>query len=370
MKKKILSLLLALVLCLSLAACGGESAAPKNNGETAPDDTKTETPAPTPEEESVEVPGSYLPVGPFPVDIIALNENGSYDCGEDKGTYSADDDGERITIKPKEGSSRYLTACGEYYHTDTKMTEDTEYGLTPAFDANGRSNQGFTINLDGTDLTLELSDDGSFTFSYSKESEAYYRLFDVVTFDGSYTLDDTVLNLNSGSGTFRLLFADDALYPIVYAKKTDENSADVEAVYAAAKAIKEDAERNTWWTVADEETAAEITAALMGGAWEYNSYSEYKLTFRETDVGINMGFMGSSVRSTTGTYIILNKAILLEYKTLSGGYNVIHTMAVPYTYEDGSLALYEMLDVLNTEGIDDPAADLTQIAGYQFERVE
>ena len=42
--------------------------------------------------------------------------------------------------------------------------------------------------------------------------------------------------------------------------------------------------------------------------------------------------------------------------------------AVPYTYTDGSLALYEMLDMMNEDGVLDAAADLTAISSYQYQK--
>ena len=146
------------------------------------------------------------------------------------------------------------------------------------------------------------------------------------------------------------------------------NSADIEAARSAVLAADEEAAQGRWWTPADESTAAAVTAALVG-TWEYSDgYGNYQLSFSETGVSVHMDFMGMSALNSSGTYSVTNGAILLEYKSQSGGYTIINHRAVPYTYTDGSLTLYEMLDMMNEEGLLDAAADLTVISSYQYQK--
>lgn len=359
--KKLSALMLASALALSLVACGG-------GGEPNPpvQDTPSNAVENPPASEKM-IPGSYTPVGLVSGTGYEVNENGSYDHGEEKGTYTAAEDGS-LTFQSKDGGSSTLTAFGEYYHTAVQMAEDTEYGLAPSFDESGHSNQTFQTEADATSLTLELHEDGSYVFSYSKTSPVFDKFSDIVTYEGSYALEDAVLNLSYNDNHYPLLVADDAIYPIVYVKKTDTNSADVEAAQAAILTAETESAQDRWWTPADETTAATVTAALVG-TWEYSDgYGNYQLTFSETGVSVHMDFMGMSALNSSGTYSIQNGAILLEYKSQSGGYTIINHRAVPYTYTDGSLAIYEMLDMMNEEGLLDATADLTAISSYQYQK--
>lgn len=337
--KKLFALMLATALALSLAACGGE-----------------EEP----------VPGSYVPVGLVPGTGYEVNENGSYDHGEEKGTYIAEDGS--LTFQAKDGSSSTLTRCGAYYHTAVQMTEDTEYGLAPSFDESGHSNQTFQTKADDLSFTLELHEDGTYVFSYSKTSPVFDKFSDVVTLEGSYTLEDTVLHLNYKDNLYPFLFVDDTIFPIVYAKKTEMNRADIEAAQTAVLTAEAESAAGRWWTPADETSAAAVTAALAG-TWAYSDgYGNYQLSFSETGVSVHMDFMGMSVLDSSGTYSVHNGAILLEYESRSGSYTIINHRAVPYIYADGNLALYEMLDMMNEAGVLDPAADLTAISSYQYQK--
>lgn len=368
--KKLLALMLTAALALSLVGCGGDGGTSDDTAASGTPAPAQESETPAPAEEEKTIPGTYAPVGMVPGDVYELNENGSYDYGEEKGTYTADGDGNSITFQPKDGNSRTLTACGAYYHTGAKMAEDTEYGLSPSFDGSGHSNQTFQVEANGTSLTLELHEDGSYVFSYSRTSPAFNKFFDTVTFEGSYSLEDTVLSLSWQGSTFPFLFADGAIYPIVYAKEDDGNRGDMEVARAAVLAAEEEAAQERWWTPADEATAAAVTEALAG-TWEYtDGYGVYQLTFSDTSVSVYMGFLGQTALSSTGTYSIQNGAVLLEYKSQSGSYTIINHRAAPYTYADGSLVLYEMLDMMNEEGLLDPAADITAISEYQYQKTE
>ena len=337
--KRTLSLMLIAVLALSLSACGGSEA---------------------------EIPGTYKMVSLISGPDYVLNENGSFDQGEQKGTYTVAEDGSGIVLQPKDGTAYSLLASGEYYHTETAMTEDTEYGMVPTFDENGHADQTFTVNAEGTTLTLTMREDGTYSFSSSKPSAVSSELMDTVSYDGSYRLEDTVLYLSWNEMEFPLLFVDNAIYPVVYLRETDANSADISAKQTAVENAEKEAADSRWWTPAAD--SSEISQALLG-TWKYtDGYGNYELTFSDSSVSVHMDFMGYTALDSTGTYTILQDAVLLEYQSQSGTYTIINHRAVPFTFENGTLTLYEMLDVMNEDGLLDPAADLTSIASYQYQK--
>ena len=338
--KRALSLILIAILALSLTACGGGKEA--------------------------EIPGTYEAVGLVSGPAYVLNENGSFDRGEEKGTYTAAEDGSGIVLTPKDGTAYSLLASGEYYYTETAMTEDTEYGMAPSFDENGHADQTFTTEAEGSTLTLTMRQDGSYSFSSSKPSAVSSKLTDTVSYDGSYRLEDTVLYLNWNEMDFPLLFVDDAIYPVVYLQKTDGNSADISAKQTAVQNAEKEAADSRWWTPSDD--PSELKSALLG-TWHYtDGYGNYDLTFSDSAVSVHMDFLGYTALDATGTYTILQDAVLLEYQSQSGTYTIINHRAVPFTFENGTLTLYEMLDVMNEDGLLDPAADLTSIASYQYQK--
>ena len=335
--KKILALIFTAALMLSLAACGGVS--------------------------SKQISGSYTAAALMPCISFELNEDGTYQHGEEKGTYTLDKASGSLSMQPVTGAEYTLLASGEYYHTEAAMTTDTEYGKAPTFDEDGHSHQTFTTEVEGSALTLALREDGSYSFSYGSPSTVNDKLTDTVSFEGNYRLEDTVLFLTWNEMDFPLLFVDDAIYPIVYLHETDANSADIRAKQTAVQDAAKEAADSRWWTPSAD--PSEIQNALLG-TWKYNDgYGNYEFTFNDSSVSIHMDFMGYTALNSTGTYTILNRAILLEY-TSASGFRTIR--AVPFTFENGTLKLYEMLDIMNEDALLDPAADLASIASYQYQK--
>ncbi|MGI6029716.1 MAG: hypothetical protein ACOX81_09990 [Candidatus Heteroscillospira sp.] len=366
--KKLLTLVLAAALALSLVACGGVGTSSGNPSVTGEDTQASQTP----EKEHI-IPGTYEAVSLFSATAYVLHENGSFDSGEQKGTYTANDDGNRITIQPKDSSdSRTLTACGEYYHTETKMTKDTEYGLAPSFDDAGRSNQTFEAQADNVFLTLELNEDGSFVFSTSEDSPVSHYYKDVVTYEGSYTLEDTVLSLNWNGVVYPFLFADEVIYPVVYTKQTDANSGEIETAQNAIQIAEEEAAQNRWWTPAEEAEANEILAELAGFWEQKDTYSFYQLKFTDSDVWINMEIVGVPL-DFAGSVTVLNRALILDYQYIKGNTIDYRQYVVPYTYTDGNLSIYEMIGVDHNDdkskAILDPAVDFLTVVEGQFQKM-
>lgn len=284
--KKLLALMLAAAMALSLVSCGGKGG--ENATSSAPPaDAASATPTVEPEEAGG--PGRYEAASLYSDSSYVLNENGSYEHGEEKGIYTVEADGSLI-MQPKDSdSSRTLTACGNYYHTETGMSEDTEYGMAPTFDENGHSSQTFVTAFDADDptasMTLELHEDGTFAFSIKQSSSDYLlmRLEDVVDYSGTYTLEEEVLRLSYHDADFTMLFADGKIYPITYVKRTDANDAEIENAQAVILETEDTARQGRWWTPVDESLAAEITSHLTG-RWEWQERDEFGLTSMILDI--------------------------------------------------------------------------------------
>lgn len=347
MRKLFLSILSA-ALILSLAACGGTQG--ETDSPAGSPSALTDSPAPEPTPGAPVIPGTYEAVSLYQTPAYQLNENGSYDAGEEKGTYTSYTDGS-ITIKPKEESqTKTLTAYGVYYHTSGAFSEDTEYGMAPTFDSSGRSSQSFETTAASTTVKLELHEDGSFVFSTSSKSPVYFRGTDVVAYEGTYTLENEILNLNWNGADYPMLLLDGKLYYLVYTKRTDENSAAIEASRAALLEAEETAIQGRWWTQADDDLAAEITAQLLG-TWEYKEDGQYGLSYRltvsEETFSVRIELLGHPT-TNSGPYIICKDVILIHYTGGTQGH-----VAIPYVYEDGVLTLYP-LNALTEEETSDP----------------
>ena len=347
--KRLLLILLAMALAFSLTACSGGTQG-GTASPSAPVASSTPEPTPEPTPEAPVIPGTYESVSLYHATAYQLNENGSYDAGEEKGTYTADDS--TITVKPKEGTgTTTLTAYDAYYYTGNCITEDTEYGMAPTFDESGRSAQSFEAEVDAVTVRLELHEDGSFVFSTSSKSPVYFRGTDIVTYEGTYTLADEVLSLNWNGADYPMLLIDGKLYFLVYAKKTDENSAALEAKQAALLQAEETARQGRWWTRVDDDLAAEIKAQLLG-TWAYQEDGEYGLSYRltvsEETFSVRIELLGYPT-TNSGPYIICKDVILIHYTGGTQGH-----VAIPYVYEDGVLTLYP-LNALAEEETSDPA---------------
>ena len=329
--KRFLSLIPAAALALGLAACGGQPQA-----SVPPEEPAT--------------PGTYQTVSLSQAADYVFNDNGSYDHGEEKGTYTLGED-DAITLEAKDADqSDVLTPAGGYYYTEAAFTEDTEYGMAPAFDEEGHSNQSFEAEAGGATLQLTLSEDGSFRYTTSVPSETYPSGLDAVTYEGTYTLADQVLSLSWNGTDYPMILADEQLHYAVYQKQTDESGTAIQAAQAAVQQAQADAAAGRWWTPVNEALAAEIDAQLQG-TWEYTESGEYGLYYRLTisggQVGVHIELLGYPAENN-GPYTICNDVLLVHYEGGTQGYIVI-----PYTYEDGVLRLYPV-NSLTDEGVDEP----------------
>ncbi len=125
--------------------------------------------------------GTYKTVGVFE-DTFTLNENQSYDATgttpqietTPKGTYSETENGFKFNNSSSFLYTDFIKIGDFYCNNNSCFTADTEYGLSPSFDENGRSNQTFNYQMiNGLilpnphhEFTLSLKDDGTCTAKF------------------------------------------------------------------------------------------------------------------------------------------------------------------------------------------------------------
>ena len=223
--KRIVTIVLALLLCLSLCACGAD----KN------------------------VAGDYECVGFYAGTVYRLTEDGTYDdvtpasviFGEevledeafreeielfnsyrDKGTYEIVEDGFKLTsadgvrsITFREIQDSYYTCWDSRAGYSMTFEKDNDYGKVPTFSKDGKCSQEFEYRDYGKDIVyvFTLQEDGTFLWS-EYDLDDYLREFAITTFEGTYSLDGSVLTLTSPEQTLIFLYANDTIYTEVYKK--------------------------------------------------------------------------------------------------------------------------------------------------------
>ncbi len=163
--KKLIALLLALLTCLFIAACGG-----KEENPTETQAPVAETPTQAPEQEPVEeatVPesfvftdGEYRTFGGFEA-TYQFHDDGTFAVEspdrpdyEMTGTYTVAEN-QNLDLEDSEGGHAYFAAAGKYLfkireHDDNSFCcfkKDNQYGQPITLDENGRSNQTFVAGL-------------------------------------------------------------------------------------------------------------------------------------------------------------------------------------------------------------------------------
>jgi uncharacterized lipoprotein YehR (DUF1307 family) len=220
--KKVISLILVLVLCLSLSACGGE-----NNSETVSqtentvqteNSTQATEPAPIVETVTAEsLAGTYKASLWFLDHAITLNANTSYDFGTtEKGTFKLN--GNCIDFYNKEGFVNRQYVAGEncIYQVETAWVfeKDEEYGLAFSPDESGMADQTFVArmidtNMPGCDysqIVLDLNTDGSFILSLGHRSSTTADITE--SFEGTYTSNNSAITLTYNGQDYLLILND------------------------------------------------------------------------------------------------------------------------------------------------------------------
>ena len=322
--KKTAALLLAGAMALSLAACGAPARV---------------------------IPGTYKTVSLIQMPDYVLNEDDTYEHGEEKGTYTADDN-DNLTLQAKDSDTPATLMASDAYYYDSSyaMTEDSEYGTAPAFE-NGVSSQTFTTTVNATEVTLALSEDGTYQLSTSVSAPEYPIVDNVMTYEGTYTLDKEVLNLTWNDMDFPFLFVDEAIYVVVYEQENDENADAIAQRQTAVSDAETAAKDGRWWTAVDDALSAEIIEKAQG-TWKYTEPGAYGLTYA---LNISGDYMYATVTllgypaKNQGSFTVCNDVLLIKYDGGTQGY-----VCIPYTYENGELKLYP-LNALTEEETQDPA---------------
>ena len=217
--KKTISLFLALVLCLSLCACGGG-----NSDTPATSETDEATQAPTAEATTdptsitaESLAGTYKATLWFLDHTITLNANTSYDFGtSEKGTFKID--GNCIEFYNKEGfvNRQYLVGESCIYQVETAWVfdKDEDYGLAFSPDEYGLADQTFVArmvntNIPGCDfsqIVLDLNTDGSFVLSLGHRTSTTADITE--SFEGTYTSDNSAITLTYNGQDYLLILND------------------------------------------------------------------------------------------------------------------------------------------------------------------
>lgn len=204
--KKFFATLLIIVYCLSVCACGANNATQEN------------------------ISGVYNNITFSPDSSFTLNENSTYDrvSPNEKGTYKSSSKGGFTLIDANYNDETVFAKKDTYYYRTNLICcfeEDEEYGLAPTFSDNGTSNQWFSAYYESiTDskwnvIILELKEDSTFKLRDCTR-DVNGNQSDGTVYEGTYSLNDYVLNLNCNDGqNFTFLFIDDKIYFDVYVKQ-------------------------------------------------------------------------------------------------------------------------------------------------------
>ena len=220
--KKTVTILLALCMVAGLCACGGKgagSAEPTVKPITAED-----------------LAGTWSQSLWFFTTTLQLNGAGTYDYGEEKGTFAVSTPDNSVTLTPRfsnDGNNNYQYYNGYLYCTSRSFTKDMEYGLGFSPDENGKSNQRFNINLsegsrfdpdvEANSIDLTFKEDGTFTiftsiFRYSSSLGMYFNDKPFNTYEGTYQYADSILTLTYEGVDHPLVVRDGTIYYITYSK--------------------------------------------------------------------------------------------------------------------------------------------------------
>lgn len=211
--KKFISALLVFCLLLGLCACGAK--APKLKAE--------------------DLVGEWSQSLWFFTTKMVMNSNGTYDYGEDKGTFTVNESTNVVKLTPRSGDSshtEYKYFNGYLYCTSRCFAKDMEYGLGFSPDENGVTDQRFTIaltdarfdpNVEASSIELEFEKDGTFSiftsvFRYSKSLGSYFNDKPFNNYKGTYKYSDSILTLTLDGVDHPLVVIDGTIYYITYSK--------------------------------------------------------------------------------------------------------------------------------------------------------
>ena len=203
--KRMVTFVLALLICFSLCACGAET--------------------------QENVTGAYYYVSGIDYTkndaTIILNDDFTYDRGYEKGTYKVDRNKIFLHCDNNSNSTTTLVKQGDVYYVEASFEPmKDDYGRTVAFSEEGRINYTFQWHTIGekdpkyTDIILR--EDGSFT-----AEERIIRNNDIFnmstnTQEGTYSFENSILTLNGKNFTRYWVCTEDGFTTEVYKKYTPD----------------------------------------------------------------------------------------------------------------------------------------------------
>ena len=277
--KKVISLLLALFLCLSLCGCG--------------------------EKPSEDVAGTYLYVSRLADGhSIWLHPDYAYDSADfGRGTYIVDRN--KIVLQHNNNSSDTTTLVkhGDFYCLELFEPLKDPYGRIVTFSKDGRVNHhiswignslsGTTLRTHETELTFR--DDGTFKLVEAlyedSEVEYYYE------YEGTYTLEGDILTFTNDDIIFYLLYTEKGISRHVYKKYTIDE-------------VKRELAGN-WQAEVDEGESVAYTFNEDGTVIQHTSSGDFTYTYEIPEDG------PIKCVSSDGSNIIV-----LDYDWLNGRFRV------------------------------------------------
>lgn len=229
--KKAMSLALIFVLCLSLCACGADKNMAGDYESVGVDYGNDHLYRLNEDDTYEDVTPLSLVFGDSMLELYGEDEAVTveielYEKNRAKGTYKIVENGFTLTSADGYDQTTFKKVQESYYTCWSNrglgsviFDKDNEYGKVPTFSKDGKCSQTFeewNMSKD-VDCVFTLREDGTFNRSeYDKKD--YAREFALTTFDGTYSLDGSVLTLTFSGQTYIFLYANDNIYTEVYKK--------------------------------------------------------------------------------------------------------------------------------------------------------
>ncbi len=235
--KKLLLILLALTMCVSMCACGNDGQTNNKNNTTvnktndvSNSNNKSSVSGKTSSEnenlEIGELVGTWNTSLWFFDSTLKINSNTTYTYGLENGTVSITEQGFKLTDR----SGMYNTSfgiSGDYiYECGHDFDKDLEFGLAFSPDANGKTDQTFNytiLNVSTIDtsysansIELDLDSDGKFKITTGRRSYSSFTKKD--EFKGTYSFDGSILSLKYNGKGYPLVVKDGVIYFHVFKK--------------------------------------------------------------------------------------------------------------------------------------------------------
>lgn len=327
--KKALSLFLALVMALSLAACGGSSAAEEK-------ETPTAAGEPPAVEETAEI-STYTVGETAETDILALTLDWAQLSIALENTWGDDYFTPKEYDAAEDANNPYVAAKG---HTLVSIIYTVSNLDRASVDFDGSFNPTFiTVEYQGASASETKYGAEGIANEYGLNEWSQYNSSNVLLQAGETCTYkcycDIAVDAADLTDSFRITFSmpnsdgttTDAVFTVdsegLAAAKAQQDALEAEAAAAKEAALAEALAE------IDPGIASEIKAILQG-EWEYTANNiRYDLLFDGDYISVTSTVAGYSL-ANEGTYSIRRDYILIDYNTGAQA-------RIPYTYTDGNL---------------------------------